>query len=105
MPNTILVSPDKTQLKATLDDSTVVTATLLRNVGKVSLNTVVTYTVLDAATRANLGFLVRAVTPSDAAGKSQATITAGTTTFRGNAIIRAATEGGISGEATIVIVD
>lgn len=105
LPDNVLVAPDKIQLKATLDDSTNVAVTLLRSVGTVTRNTVVTYTVLDADTGATLNFIIRNVTPSDTTGRSQATIVAGNTTFRGNAIIRATTEGGKSGQATIVIVD
>jgi hypothetical protein len=104
LPDSIIVSPDKNAIKATVDDSTTVTVTLLRNIGNVTTGTVVSYQVVDAQSR-DLGFLIRSVSPSNAAGVSQAVISAGNTAFRGTATIIARVAGASAvGQANIDVI-
>ncbi len=103
LPETIVVSPDKPAIKASLDDSTTVTATLFRSVGTVTPGTVVTYKVIDPATKADLHFIIRSVTPSNSSQQSQAVVIAGNTTFRGTATI-VASVGSVQGTADIDVI-
>jgi hypothetical protein len=104
-PNSILVNLDKLSVTASLSDSTNITTTLLRNVGTVTPNTVVTYSAVDATTGGPLSLIFRNVTPSNTSGQSTATMSPGNTTFRGTATIRARTDDGTVGTANIEIVD
>lgn len=106
LPNTIVVDPSKSELKATPSDSMTVMVTLLRNVGSVTKGTPVEVRVLHPRSRANLNFLVNGVEPSGDGGVTQATVSAGNTTHRGLAIIEARIPGtNLRGEATIEISD
>jgi hypothetical protein len=95
LPDSIVVSTDKAAIKASLDDSTVVTATLLRSPGSgtVTTGTVVSFRVVDPATGKDLNFIIRSITPSNDAHVSQATVIAGNTSFRGIATIQATVAG------------
>jgi hypothetical protein len=107
LPDSIIVSPDKPAIKASLDDSTLVTATLLRNPGSgnVTTGTVVNYRVIDPASGKDLGFIIRSVTPSNDAHVSQATVIAGNTAFRGLATIQATVAGSPAvGQANIDVI-
>jgi hypothetical protein len=107
LPDSIVVSTDKPAIKASLDDSTVVTATLLRNPGSgsVTTGTVVSYRVVDPASGKDLNFIIRGVTPSNDAHVSQATVIAGNTSFRGIATIQATVAGSPAvGQANIDVI-
>jgi hypothetical protein len=105
LPDSIIVSPDKPAIKASLDDSTTVTVTLLRSVGTVTKGTVVSYRVVDSQSR-DLGFLIRSVSPSNDMGVSQAVVIAGNTSFRGTATIVATVAGASAvGQANLEVVN
>jgi hypothetical protein len=104
-PDTVIVSPSKTSLVATPTDSLTATVTLLRNVGKVTKDTIVEYQVIDPETDADLRFPIVGILPSDLAGVSTATVSAGSTMHRGTATIVATVSGpGVRGEVDIEIV-
>jgi hypothetical protein len=104
-PDTIVVSPSKLQLQASASDSLTVTITLLRNLGTVTAGTPVTVKVLKPNNE-DLQFLINGVAPSGTGGTTQATVSAGATTYRGTAIIEVSVPGtSVKGRATIEIID
>jgi hypothetical protein len=105
LPDTVLVSTGKIQLQASLADSTTISANLVRNLGTATANTIVTYSLIDPTTGAPINAFISNVTPSNASGTSTATLSVGSTTFRGTARVVARVEGGRSGQANIEIVD
>jgi hypothetical protein len=106
LPDTIVVSPSKQELTATASDSLTLTVTLLRNVGQVTQGTPVVVRVLNPETGADLNFLINGVAPSGSGGTTQATISAGGTTYRGPATIEVSVPGtSVRGRATIQISD
>lgn len=105
-PDTVVVSPSKQQLQASASDSLTLTVTLLRNLGTVTAGTPVTVRVLRPDTNEDLNFLINGLAPSGAGGTTQATISAGSTTHRGPALIEVSVPGtSVKGRATIEITD
>lgn len=107
LPQTILVTPTKVALPATNTDAgtTPVAVRLLRDAGKVSPTTVQAR-LLEEASGAELAALIRGLVPSNASGETTFTLTAGSLTYRGPAIIEVRVEGASAvGRARIEIVD
>lgn len=106
LPDTVVVSPSKQELKAAASDSLTLTVTLLRNVGEVTAGTPVVVRVLNPENNTDLGFLINGVAPSGDGGMTQATISAGGTSHRGPAVIEVSVPGtNVRGRATIEISD
>jgi hypothetical protein len=99
LPDRIFVRADSGRISAT--GSTVVTAQLLRDVGKPSDRTIVTYSAVTAA-GTPVGIFSN-VTLANAEGESRATFTPGPTAAPGLVTIRAAVGGTIVGTTTIEI--
>jgi hypothetical protein len=104
LPDTIVVDPSKSELKASASDSLTVTVTLLRDLGTVTKGTPVTLRVLNPQNHDDLHFLINGVEPSGDGGTTQATVSAGNTAYRGLATIEATVPNTLKkGEATILI--
>lgn len=107
LPETILVQPSKRQIQQGLDEkaSTTVVIRMLRGAGKVTAGTVPLIRVVDAASGAELPFLIGQVTDTNAAGQAQAVITAGPTEFVGTARIEVRVNGSeVVGSETVQVI-